>query len=53
MIISDACETPIHETSREGINDLLADGYEVDDDIIPALENKPSPIGDTDRSLYK
>ena len=38
---------------REGINDLLADGHEVDDDGFPNPENKPIPTGDTDRPLYK
>ena len=38
----DASETPIHATTREDINDILADGYKVDDDRFLALENKPS-----------
>ena len=46
-------ETPIHETTREDINYLLADGYKVDDDILPDPENKPSPTGNTDRPVYK
>ena len=50
---SDACETPIHETNREVINNLLSDGHEFDDDIFPALKNKPSPKGDTVRPVYK
>ena len=50
---SDARETPIHATTREVINDLLDDGYEVDDDIFTAPENKPIPAGDTHRTLYK
>ena len=28
-------ETPIHENTREGINDLLDNGHEVDDDRLP------------------
>ena len=40
---SNVCETPIHATNREVVNDLLADEYEVGDDILPDPENKPSP----------
>ena len=50
---SDACETPIHATTREDINDILADGYEVDDDILPAPDNIPINTGKTDQLLYK
>ena len=49
----DARKTPIHATNLEGINDLMVDGYEVDDDRLPATKNKPIPIGNTDRPLYK
>ena len=49
----DARDTPIHETTQEGINDLLADGYEDDDDRLPAPEKKPSPTGNTDQPVYK
>ena len=52
-IISYYRENPIHETTREGINDLLADVHEVDDDRFPAPDNKPSLTGDTDRPVYK
>ena len=41
----DAIETPIHATTREDINDLLADGYEVDDDRLPATDITPSATG--------
>ena len=44
----DARETPIHATTRQGIHDLLADGYKVDDARILAPENKPIPTGNTD-----
>ena len=44
-IISYYRENPIHETTREGINDLLADVHEVDDDRFPAPDNKPSLTG--------
>ena len=47
MIVSYARETPIHETTREGINDLLDDGYEVNDDRLPDQNNKPIATGDT------
>ena len=50
---SDARKTPIHATTLEGINDLLDDGHEVDDDRLPANENKPIPTGNTDQPLYK
>ena len=53
VIVSDTHETPFQETTREGINDLLDGGYEVDDDKITAPENKPIPTGNTDRPLYK
>ena len=52
-IVSDARETPIHETKLEGINDLLDDGYEVYDDRLPYPENKPIPTGNNDHPLYK
>ena len=50
---SKACETPIHATTWEYINSFLEYGYEVDDDIISAPNNKPSNTGDTDRPIYK
>ena len=50
---SDARETPIHATTREDINALLADGYEVDDDRLPAPENTPRNTGKTDQPVYK
>ena len=52
-IVYDACETPIHETTQEDINDLLASGHEVDNDRPPAPKKKPSPAGYTERSVYK
>ena len=50
---SNARETPIRENKREDTNALLEDGYEVDDDILPATKNKPIPTGDTYRPVYK
>ena len=41
-------ETLIYATTQEVINALLADGYEFDDDIIPAPKNKTITTGDTD-----
>ena len=38
----DARETPIHETTQEGINSLLADGYEVDGDRLPSPKKNPA-----------
>ena len=40
----DARETPIHETTQEDINSLLADGYEVDDDRLSDHDNTPISI---------
>ena len=48
VIVSDTHETPFQETTREGINDLLADVHEVDDDILTAPDSKPRTTGDTD-----
>ena len=53
VVESNACETPIYESTREGINALMVDGYTFDYDILPAPENKPSARGDTDRPVYK
>ena len=50
-IRSDACETPIHESTKEDINDLLDSGHEVDDDRIPDTKNKPIPTVDTVKIL--
>ena len=50
---SDAREAPIHATNWEDINSLLAYGYEVDDDRLPAPENTPNNTGKTDKLLYK
>ena len=41
----DARETPIHATTREVIDYILADDYKVDDDRLPDLENKLSATG--------
>ena len=46
---SDARETPIHATTREYINALMAYFYKFNDDRIPTPENKPSDRGDTDQ----
>ena len=46
-------ETPIYENTHEGINYLIYDGHEVDYDILPDPESKPSPTGDTDLPVYK
>ena len=50
---SDDCGTPICATTREDINDLLEDGYEVDDDRLTAPENTPSNTGKTGQPVYK
>ena len=49
----DSHETPIHVTTRDDINDLLLDGYEVDDDRLPSPKNKPNATGATDRPINK
>ena len=50
---SNACETPICETTLEDINELLSDGYEVDYDWLQTIDNKLSPTGDSDRPVFK
>ena len=50
---SDARENPIHATTREDINDILADGYEVGDDRTTSTKNKPSATGKSGRPVYK
>ena len=52
VVKSDARETPIQATTREYINDLLEDGYEVDGDILPAPENTPRNTGKNDQLVY-
>ena len=47
MIGSDARETLIHETTQEGINNLLDDGHEVNYYRLPYPKNKPSRTVDT------
>ena len=34
----DAHDTPIHETNREDINNLLEDAHKINDDILPDTE---------------
>ena len=41
-IRSNTCETPIHATTPEGINNVLYYVYEVNDDRLTAPEKKPS-----------
>ena len=48
----DSCDTPIHATTVEDINDLLAYGYKVDNDRLPAPENTPSNTGKMDQPVY-
>ena len=43
----------MHATTQEDINDLLADGYKVDDDRLPDPENSPINTGKTDQPVYK
>ena len=50
---SDSCKTPIHATIQEDINYLLAYGYKVDGDRLPAPKNTPSNTGKTDQPIYK
>ena len=50
---SDACENPICAHTLGGINDLLSDGNEVDDERLPSIENKLIPTCNTDRPVYK
>ena len=53
VVESDSFETPVHENNWEGVNSLLVEGYEVDDDRFPTPDNKPSAIRDTDQPRYK
>ena len=48
-----ARDTLIHATTQEDINALLEDGYEVDDDIFPAADNKLSSTGKTELLVYR
>ena len=50
---SDAHKTPINETTLEGINALLEDSYEVDDDRLPDTEKTPRNAGRTYQPVYK
>ena len=43
----------MQKTTREDINALLEDGYEVYNDIIPGPENKPRNTGETYQPVYK
>ena len=53
VVKSDSCETPINVTTKEDINALLGDWYEVDNYRLPPPKNKPSARGDTDQLVYK
>ena len=53
VIISDAHETPIHATNLEGINDLLGDGYQVDDDRLKDPDNKSRPASNNGPPVNK
>ena len=50
---SDDYENPIHATTQEDINPLPVDGYEADDDIITAPNNKPRHTCKTDLPVYQ
>ena len=39
----DTRETPMHATTREYINPLMTDGYEVENDRLPAPEKNQAP----------
>ena len=47
------CETPIHATTQEDINDLLEDVYEAEYDKHPETNKKPINRGDTNKPIYK
>ena len=53
MVKYDALETPMHANTQENINALLADGYEVDDDRLPAPGNTPINTGKKYQPVYK
>ena len=46
---SDSRDTPIHATTVEDINDILAYGYKFDDDRLPAPENTQNNTGKTEQ----
>ena len=50
---SNAHETSIRVSNLEDINALLEYGYEVDDDKLPAHENKTITTGKTYQTVYK
>ena len=50
---SNARETPIHATTREDINALIVDGYEVDDDRLPDHDNTPINTCKYNQPIYK
>ena len=43
----------INATTQEYINAFMEYGYEVNNDRLPTLENKPSARGDTYQPVYK
>ena len=48
-----ARKNTINATTWEDINYLLAYGYKVDGDRLPAPKNTPSNTGKTDQLVYK
>ena len=46
-------ETPMHANTRENINALLADGYEVNYDRLPTPENTPRNTVKNNQPVYK
>ena len=54
MFDTDWHESPVYVTYRSGINAVLVDGYEVDDDRQTSTKNKPRDIGQvTDQTRYE
>ena len=49
----DARETTINANTQYELNALLADGYDVNDDRLPAPENTPSNTGKNNQPVYK
>ena len=49
----DSLKTPILETTRKDINDLLEDGHEADNDRLPSSDTKPRVIDEYYQLVYK
>ena len=53
MVDSFQCDTPMHEITRNYLNYLMLDVYEVGNVLHKSPDDKPSYICDTGRLIYK